>query len=166
LTTVLLVDDEPSIHRFLRPALAAEGYDVVPANDGREALSLAAQRAPDVVILDLGLPDIDGKVVLRRLRAWSDVPIVVLSARDREAEKVEALDLWADDFVNKPFGVGELCAPPCESIVRAGRPRTRSASVAARSTSRVIGYCGTEWTSISRAGNSTFWPCSPATPGP
>jgi two-component system KDP operon response regulator KdpE len=110
LTTVLLVDDEPSIHRFLRPALAAEGYDVVPANDGREALSLAAQRAPDVVILDLGLPDIDGKVVLRRLRAWSDVPIVVLSARDREAEKVEALDLGADDFVNKPFGVGELFA--------------------------------------------------------
>ncbi|BBE71987.1 response regulator [Oharaeibacter diazotrophicus] len=110
MTTVLLVDDEQAIHRFLRPALAAEGYEVLPAKDGREALALASERAPDVVILDLGLPDIDGKVVLRRLRAWSDVPVVILSARDREAEKVEALDLGADDFVNKPFGVGELLA--------------------------------------------------------
>lgn len=110
MTTVLLVDDEPAIHRFLRPALSTEGYTVVPAKDGREALSLAAGQAPDVVILDLGLPDIDGKVVLQRLRAWSDVPVVILSARDREAEKIEALDLGADDFVNKPFGVGELLA--------------------------------------------------------
>ncbi len=110
MTTILLVDDEPAIHRFLRPALMAEGYAVVPAKDGREALSLAAEQAPDVVILDLGLPDIDGKIVLQRLRAWSDVPVVILSARDREAEKIEALDLGADDFVNKPFGVGELLA--------------------------------------------------------
>lgn len=110
MTTVLLVDDEPAIHRFLRPALTAEGYAVVPARDGREALSLAAERAPDMVILDLGLPDIDGKIVLQRLRTWSDVPVVILSARDRETEKIEALDLGADDFVNKPFGVGELLA--------------------------------------------------------
>lgn len=128
MTTVLLVDDEPAIHRFLSPSLSAEGYVVASAKDGREALSLAAGQAPDVVILDLGLPDIDGKVVLQRLRAWSDVPVVILSARDREAEKIEALDLGADDFVNKPFGVGELLAR-LRAALRKHRPGRAAPSV-------------------------------------
>lgn len=107
---VLVVDDEPQIQRFLKPSLTAAGYEVIAAVDGAEALKLAATRAPDVVLLDLGLPDMDGKAVIQELRTWSKVPIVVLSARDREAEKIAALDLGADDYVNKPFGIGELMA--------------------------------------------------------
>jgi len=107
---ILVVDDEPQIQRFLRPALNAAGYEVVAAATGAEALKAAATAAPDVVILDLGLPDMDGKEVIARLRAWSDVPIVILSARDREAEKIAALDLGADDYIEKPFGIGELTA--------------------------------------------------------
>lgn len=107
---VLVVDDEPAIHRFMGPALSANGYESLRADTGAAALALAASRQPDIVVLDLGLPDMDGKEVIRRLRAWSDVPVVVLSARDRETEKIEALDLGADDFVNKPFGMGELMA--------------------------------------------------------
>ena len=107
---VLIVDDEPQILRFLRPSLGAAGYDVIEAHDGAEALKRAAAEAPDIIVLDLGLPDRDGKDVIRDIRAWSQVPIVVLSARDREAEKIEALDLGADDYVNKPVGVGELLA--------------------------------------------------------
>ncbi len=93
-----------------RPALAANDYEVISADTGGEALRRIAADAPDVVVLDLGLPDLDGKDVIARVREWSDVPIVVLSARDREGEKIAALDLGADDFVNKPFGVGELMA--------------------------------------------------------
>lgn len=107
---VLVVDDEPQILRFLKPSLGAAGYDVIEARDGAEALKHAAASAPDVIVLDLGLPDQDGKDVIRAIRQWSQVPIVVLSARDREAEKIEALDLGADDYVNKPVGVGELLA--------------------------------------------------------
>lgn len=107
---VLIVDDEPQIHRFLRPALEAAGYAPLPASTGAEGLRLAASRAPDLVLLDLGLPDIDGQDVLRRLRQFSAVPVIVLSARDREAEKIAALDSGADDYVEKPFGVGELLA--------------------------------------------------------
>jgi two-component system KDP operon response regulator KdpE len=107
---VLIVDDEPQIQRFLKPSLAAAGYDVIAALTGAEALKAAATQAPDVILLDLGLPDMDGKVVIAELRSWSKVPIVVLSARDREAEKIAALDLGADDYVNKPFGIGELMA--------------------------------------------------------
>ncbi|MFO1151656.1 MAG: response regulator transcription factor [Alsobacter sp.] len=109
-TRVLVVDDEPAIHRFLTPALAAAGYEPVAATTGAEGLRLMATAAPDLVVLDLGLPDMDGKDVIVQARAWSQVPIIVLSARDREAEKIAALDLGADDFVNKPFGVGELMA--------------------------------------------------------
>jgi two-component system KDP operon response regulator KdpE len=107
---VLVVDDEPTVHRFLTPALLANDYDVLRADSGTDALRRIAADAPDVVVLDLGLPDMDGKEVLLRVREWSDVPIIVLSARDREAEKIAALDQGADDFVNKPFGVGELMA--------------------------------------------------------
>ena len=107
---ILVVDDEPQIQRFLKPSLSAAGYTVIAAATGREALKLAATSAPDAVVLDLGLPDMDGKDVIRELRAWSKIPIVVLSARDREAEKIMALDLGADDYINKPFGIGELMA--------------------------------------------------------
>jgi two-component system, OmpR family, KDP operon response regulator KdpE len=109
-TRVLVVDDEAAILRFLKPALEASGYDLQTAGTAAEAAKRIAADAPDIVVLDLGLPDGDGKDVIRRTREWSDVPIVVLSARDREVEKIEALDLGADDFVNKPFGVGELLA--------------------------------------------------------
>jgi two-component system, OmpR family, KDP operon response regulator KdpE len=107
---VLVVDDEPAIHRFLTPALLANDYEVLRADNGSDALRQIAADAPDIVILDLGLPDMDGKDVIARVREWSSVPIIVLSARDREAEKIAALDLGADDFVNKPFGMGELMA--------------------------------------------------------
>ena len=106
----LVVDDEPAILRFLKPALEANDYAVTSAGTLAEALKRIAGDTPDVVVLDLGLPDGDGKELIQQVRQWSNVPIVVLSARDREAEKIEALDLGADDFVNKPFGVGELMA--------------------------------------------------------
>jgi two-component system, OmpR family, KDP operon response regulator KdpE len=107
---VLVVDDEPQILRFLKPSLTAAGYEVISAATGKDALTAAATRSPDVILLDLGLPDMDGKDVIRELRSWSKTPILVLSARDREAEKIAALDLGADDYVNKPFGIGELTA--------------------------------------------------------
>jgi two-component system KDP operon response regulator KdpE len=107
---ILVVDDEPQIHRFLTPALEAAGYAVLQAATGAEGLSLLATRRPDVMILDLGLPDLDGKEVLARARPFYDGPILVLSARDKEIEKIDALDLGADDYVQKPFAVGELLA--------------------------------------------------------
>jgi len=107
---VLVVDDEPQIHRVLRPALNACGLDVLEATTGGEALKIIASAAPDVVVLDLGLPDIDGKEVLIQARRFSRAPIVILSARDRESDKIAALDAGADDYVEKPFGIGELLA--------------------------------------------------------
>lgn len=107
---ILIVDDEPQILRFLKPALTAAGYDIIEASTGTEALSMASTRSPDLIILDLGLPDMDGKEVIARLRGWSSLPVIILSARDREAEKIAALDLGADDYVEKPFGIGELAA--------------------------------------------------------
>lgn len=110
LDRILVVDDEPQIQRFLKPALNAAGYEVVEAATGAEALKAVATAAPDVVILDLGLPDMDGKDVVAQLRGWSEIPIIILSARDRESEKIASLDLGADDYVEKPFGIGELTA--------------------------------------------------------
>jgi two-component system KDP operon response regulator KdpE len=107
---ILVVDDEPQIHRFLKPALTAAGYTPLTAATAAEAERLAATAAPDVMILDLGLPDKDGKDVISSLRTWSKLPIIVLSARDQEPEKIEALDLGADDYLEKPFGIGELLA--------------------------------------------------------
>jgi two-component system KDP operon response regulator KdpE len=107
---ILVIDDEPQIHRFLGPALEAAGYAVERAENATEGLRLAASRAPDLVLLDLGLPDLDGQEVLARLRGFSPVPVIVLSARDREADKIAALDSGADDYVEKPFAVGELMA--------------------------------------------------------
>ena len=107
---VLIVDDELPIRRFLRLSLAGEGYRVVEAATAAEALEQIAAQRPDVVVLDLGLPDRDGLAVTREVRGWSSVPIVVLSVRDRESDKVAALEAGADDYLTKPFGVGELMA--------------------------------------------------------
>jgi two-component system KDP operon response regulator KdpE len=107
---VLVVDDEAAILRFLKPALEANNYEITSTDSVADSIRRIAADTPDIVVLDLGLPDGDGKDVIRQVRTWTDVPIIVLSARDREAEKIEALDLGADDFVNKPFGVGELLA--------------------------------------------------------
>ncbi|MBN9511206.1 MAG: response regulator [Alphaproteobacteria bacterium] len=108
--SVLVVDDEPAIRRLLRTSLAAQGWRVAEAADGAAALDAVAAAAPDVVLLDLGLPDLDGMEVLRRLRAVSAVPVVVLTARENEEAKVAALDGGADDYVTKPFGTAELVA--------------------------------------------------------
>ena len=107
---VVLIEDEPQIRRFLRTTLGSQGYRLFEAATGADGLVEAASRQPDVVIVDLGLPDIDGLEVIRRLREWSAVPIIVLSARGQEADKVVALDLGADDYVSKPFGADELLA--------------------------------------------------------
>jgi two-component system KDP operon response regulator KdpE len=107
---ILVVDDEPQIHRFLKPALEAADFTAVRAESVTETLRMAASAAPDLILLDLGLPDIDGQAVLARLRAFCSVPVIVLSARDREVEKIAALDGGAHDFVEKPFALGELLA--------------------------------------------------------
>jgi two-component system, OmpR family, KDP operon response regulator KdpE len=107
---ILVIEDEAQIRRFLRAALAANGYALVETATGREGIDLAAQQPPDCVILDLGLPDMDGIDVLRRIRGWSSVPIIVLTARGQEQEKIALLDAGADDYLTKPFGVGELMA--------------------------------------------------------
>jgi two-component system KDP operon response regulator KdpE len=109
-TVALVIDDEPQIRRLLRVTLEANGYRVFDAATGNEGIVQAAQRRPDVVLLDLGLPDLDGVTVLKRLREWSHVPVVVLSVRDREEDKIAALDNGADDYVTKPFNSGELLA--------------------------------------------------------
>jgi len=108
--TILVVEDEPEIRRFLRTSLGAEGYRVVEAESGARGAIDASTHKPDLAIVDLGLPDLDGVEVIRRIRAWSPMPIIVLSARAREQAKVDALDAGADDYVTKPFGVGELLA--------------------------------------------------------
>jgi len=107
---VLVVDDERAIRRFLRTSLVANGYVVFEAVNGAEALEAVVRDRPDVMILDLGLPDLDGTEVTARLREWSRIPIIVLSVRDQEADKIAALDAGADDYLTKPFGVGELMA--------------------------------------------------------
>jgi len=107
---VLVIDDEAAILRFLKPALEANNYDMASAGTVADGTKRIAAETPDIVLLDLGLPDGDGKDVIKHAREWSDVPIIVLSAREREAEKIESLDLGADDYVNKPFEVGELLA--------------------------------------------------------
>jgi two-component system KDP operon response regulator KdpE len=125
---VLVVDDEPQIVRALRINLRARGYEVDAAADGRAALDLAARRHPDVVVLDLGLPDMDGVEVIRGLRGWLTVPIIVLSARHASDEKVDALDAGADDYVTKPFGMDELLAR-LRAAVRRAQPAAESAVV-------------------------------------
>jgi two-component system KDP operon response regulator KdpE len=107
---ILVVDDEPQIQRFLRPALEASDFEVESAETAAMAKRMAATRSPALIVLDLGLPDGDGKDVIQTVRAFSKVPIIVLSARDQEIEKIAALDAGADDYIEKPFGIGELLA--------------------------------------------------------
>ena len=107
---VVLIEDEPEIRRFLRASLTGHGYRLFEATTGADGLREAESRQPDIVVLDLGLPDLDGLEVIRRLRAWTAVPIIVLSARGQEPDKIAALDAGADDYIAKPFGVGELLA--------------------------------------------------------
>ncbi|MBX9682465.1 MAG: response regulator transcription factor [Hyphomicrobium sp.] len=128
---ILIVDDEPQIIRFLRPALSAAGFETIVAERGSEALKMAASHSPDLVLLDLGLPDIDGKEVITQLRSWSSVPVIVLSARDRETEKIAALDLGADDYINKPFGIGELMARIRTALRHAARDQKHDANIIA-----------------------------------
>ena len=107
---VLLIEDEPQIRRFLRAVLDTQGFRLIEAATGEEGLAAAATRQPEIIILDLGLPDMDGLEIIRRVREWSTIPIIVLSARGQERDKITALDAGADDYVAKPFGVGELLA--------------------------------------------------------
>lgn len=126
---ILVIDDEPQIHRFLSPALDAAGYEPRRADSGQEGLRAIALWSPDAVVLDLGLPDMDGKDILARAREFYAGPIIVLSARDREAEKIAALDLGANDYVEKPFGVGELLARLRASLRQASARPTPSGPI-------------------------------------
>lgn len=117
---VLVIDDEESIRRFLRVALSSQGYTVVERVTGKEGISGAANEKPDVIILDLGLPDMDGVEVIKLLREWTKIPIIVLSVRGSEHDKVAALDAGADDYLTKPFGVGELLARLRAALRRLG----------------------------------------------
>ena len=142
MTRVLVVDDESQIRRALRTSLEAHGYEVRTASNGEEAIVAAAETALDLVFLDLGLPDLDGTDVIRRVRSFSEVPVIVLSVRDRQADKVAALDAGADDYVTKPFGMEEVLArlraalrrspadqaEPATLDVRGARGRSREAA--------------------------------------
>jgi two-component system KDP operon response regulator KdpE len=118
---ILLIEDEPPIHRFLDASLPAHGFRLLGAETGKDGLARAADQNPDVVLLDLGLPDMDGLEVTRRLREWSAVPIIVLSARGQERDKIAALDAGADDYLTKPFSTGELLARIRVAIRHAAR---------------------------------------------
>ena len=124
---VLVVDDERAIRRFLQAALDAHGYVVFEAASGEEAIRSVIADRPDLVILDLGLPDIEGIEVTRRLREWSTIPIIILSVREQEADKISALDAGADDYLTKPFGIGELMARMRVVLRRVAEPETAPA---------------------------------------
>ena len=108
--TIIIIEDEAQIRRFLRTSLTSEGYHVIEAETGKQGLSESGTRKPDLIILDLGLPDMDGVEVVKGVRAWSSVPVIILSARSQESDKISALDAGADDYLVKPFSVGELLA--------------------------------------------------------
>jgi two-component system, OmpR family, KDP operon response regulator KdpE len=139
---ILVVDDEPAIRRFLHVSLAAHDYSVFEAATGQDALAAVVTHRPDVVILDLGLPDLDGVDVTRMLREWSQVPIIVLSVRDKESDKIASLDAGADDYLTKPFGVGELLARLRVALRRAAHPTSdpvfRSGELTVDLTRRIV----------------------------
>lgn len=126
---VLVVDDEPAIRRYLRAFLGAHGYELFEAATGQAAIQAVPVAKPHLVILDLGLPDLDGVDVMRSLREWSEVPIIVLSVRDRESDKVGALDAGADDYLTKPFGTGELLARIRVALRRTNKTESMSTYV-------------------------------------
>lgn len=118
---ILVVDDEPAIRRLLKTSLSAHGYKVFDCESGTDALTRVREDRPDLVVLDLGLPDLEGVEVTRQLREWTQVPVLILSVKDREPDKIEALDAGADDYLTKPFGVGELLARIRAALRRVGR---------------------------------------------
>jgi two-component system KDP operon response regulator KdpE len=126
---IVCIEDDPQMRRFLRTGLGAQGFRVHEAETGRQGLTEAATRKPDLVILDLGLPDIDGVEVVSRLREWTQLPILVLSARSMEADKIAALDAGADDYLTKPFGLGELLARIRVALRHAAVPPGETGSV-------------------------------------
>jgi len=134
---VLVVEDEPQVMRFLRAALPGNGFGIVEATTGAQAVVEASTRGPDLVLLDLGLPDMDGIEVTRRLREWSAVPIIVVSARGEERDKIEALDAGADDYLTKPFGAGELLARMRVALRNAARRTDEPEAVFEAGTLRV-----------------------------
>jgi two-component system KDP operon response regulator KdpE len=156
-TTILVVDDEPQIRRAMRTSLEAHGYRLETAANGEEGLLKAAEVAPDLVFLDLGLPDLDGTEVIERLRSFSEVPVIVLSVRDRQADKVAALDAGADDYVTKPFGRVEVLArmraqlrriradQPAPAIVRVGDLEIDLARRLVRLDAAPVHLTRTEW---------------------
>src|SRR5215469_13725353 len=125
-TIALVIDDEPQIRRLLRVTLEANGYTVIDATNAKDGIVQAAQGRPEIILLDLGLPDLDGVEVLKRIREWSRVPVIILSVRDREHDKIAALDSGADDFVTKPFSSGELLAR-VRTALRRSQPQTADA---------------------------------------
>src|SRR5437667_11683697 len=125
---VLVIEDELPIRRFLRTSLTGANYRLAEAETGQQAIRLAAQQPPDLVILDLGLPDMDGQEVLKQLREWLRAPILILSARDQEQQKIAALDAGADDYLTKPFSTGELLARVRVALRHAARPPGASES--------------------------------------
>ena len=127
-SVIVVIEDDPQIRRFLRTGLQAHGFDVHEAETGKHGLVLAATRKPDLVILDLGLPDVDGVEVIKKLREWTSRPVIILSARNMEADKVEALDAGADDYLTKPFGLDELLARIRVALRHAARPGLVDAS--------------------------------------
>jgi len=153
---VLVIDDEPQIRRLLRVTLEANGYEVFDATTGQEGIVQAAQCRPEIILLDLGLPDLEGVEVLKRIREWSRVPIIILSVRDRENDKIAALDAGADDFVTKPFGSGELLArlrttlrrsqpQPAEAILRTGNLEIDLANRLVRKNGAEVKFTPTEY---------------------
>jgi two-component system KDP operon response regulator KdpE len=144
----LIIDDELQIRRLLRACLEGNGYRVLEAPTGQEGISQAAQHPPDLILLDLGLPDMDGVTVLKRIREWSHVPVIVLSVRDREEDKVLALDNGADDYITKPFSTAELLArlrvAQRHALPDAGSPVFRSGTLEVDLTARVIRRDGKE----------------------
>ena len=169
MTRVLVVDDEPQLLRALSINLRARGYEVRTAANGAEALKVAAAHPPDVVILDLGLPDMDGTEVIAGLRGWTDVPVLVLSGRSDSIDKVDALDAGADDYVTKPFGMDELLARLRAMTRRGGDDGGRCPVVAARRRDRrprsPPGHRGRATTSGSRRPSGTSSRCCSAIPG-
>ena len=128
-TTLVVIEDDPQIRRFLRTGLSAEPFRIFEAETGKDGLVEAATRKPDLIVLDLGLPDIDGVDVVARLREWYTRPIIILSARTNEQEKIKALDAGADDYLTKPFGIGELMARIRVALRRTSREDLSSATV-------------------------------------
>jgi two-component system, OmpR family, KDP operon response regulator KdpE len=145
---ILVIDDEPQIIRALRTILTEKDFTVITAARGEEGLALAAAQAPDLIVLDLGLPDMDGKEVCARLREWTDCPIIVLSVRDSEREKVAALDKGADDYLTKPFGIDELLARIRVALRRSSRVAGHQTSVVTAGPLKI----DLAWHSVTRAG--------------